>query len=136
MTRPEVPTADATAAQYWAGAAEGLLLLKTCLRCERQHWYPRSHCPYCFSAKTEWREATVTGTVYSFTVVQQNGSKEFRDQVPYAIGFVTLSEGPRVFGLLRGELDMLHVGQEVRVDFESIGESVHPVFVTLEGPLG
>lgn len=134
--RPEVPTADTTAAQYWAGAAEGRLLLKACLRCERQHWYPRSHCPYCLSAETEWRAAAGTGAIYSFTVVQQNGSREFRDRVPYAIGFVTLMEGPRVFGLLRGDLDMLRVGQEVRVDFESIGESVHPVFVALERHLG
>lgn len=133
MTRPETPTAGLTDAEYWAGVGEGRLLLKACLSCERQHWYPRSHCPYCLGADTEWRAAGGTGTIYSFTVVQQNGSKAFRDRVPYAIGFVSLPEGPRVFGLLRGRLDMLHVGQAVRVDFETLDEAVHPVFVALEG---
>src|SRR5262245_27010674 len=75
--------------RYWEAAAEGKLLLKQCNACGEYHFYPRALCPFCFSDKTEWREAAGTATIYSFSVTR-------RAEVPYAIAYVTLAEGPRM----------------------------------------
>lgn len=126
------PQADDTSAPYWRAAAEGRLLIKSCLGCGRTHWYPRQHCPHCQYSETEWLTASGRGYIYSFTVVEQNRSSAFRDQVPYAIGLVTLDEGARVFGYLRSPLEQLAVGAAVTVDFEQAGDASLPVFTLAE----
>lgn len=126
------PQIDDTSAPYWQAAAEGTLVIKNCPACGRAHWYPRDHCPYCKHSSTEWITASGRGHIYSFTVVQQNASSAFRDQIPYAIGLVTLVEGARVFAYLRSPVDRLQVGAAVAVDFEQAGEAWLPVFALAE----
>lgn len=126
------PQADDTSAPYWQAAAEGRLVIKQCQQCGQTHWYPRQHCPHCKHPNTEWLTATGQGHIYSFTVVEQNRSSAFRDQVPYAIGLVTLDEGARVFGYLRASPERLAVGAPVVVDFEPAGEAWLPVFTLAE----
>ena len=97
---------------YWEAAAQGRLLLKYCTACRACHFYPRELCPFCFSDKTEWREAAGTGTIYSFSVMR-------RADVPYAIAYVTLAEGPTMMSnIVDGDLDAIRIGQPVRVVFK------------------
>ena len=35
--------------------------------CGQLHHYPRTICPFCFSDKTDWIEASGKGTIYSYT---------------------------------------------------------------------
>ena len=74
--------------EYWAAAKDGKLLVKKCTACGKTHHYPRTLCPFCFSDKTEWVEASGRGTIYSYSVMR-------RAPVPYAMAYVTLAEGPR-----------------------------------------
>ena len=67
--------------------AEGKFLLRKCTACGEAHCYPRTLCPFCFSDKTEWVEASGKGTIYTYSVMR-------RAPVPYAIAYVTLAEGP------------------------------------------
>lgn len=97
---------------YWEAAARGKLLLKYCTACGEFHFYPRALCPFCFSDKTEWREATGTGTIYSFSVTR-------RAETPYAIAYVTLAEGPTMMtNVVDGDLDRIRIGQTVRLVFK------------------
>lgn len=99
-------------APYWEAAAHGKLLLKHCTACGADHFYPRSICPFCFSDKTEWREAAGTGTIYSFSVTR-------RAEVPYAIAYVTLAEGPTMMSnIVDCDLDAIRIGQRVRLVFK------------------
>ena len=59
-----------------------------CTAAAELHHYPRAICPFCFSDKTEWIEASGKGTIYSYSVMR-------RAPVPYAMAYVTLAEGPR-----------------------------------------
>jgi hypothetical protein len=107
-------------APYWQAAAEGKLLLKRCNSCHSYHFYPRVFCPFCFSAETEWREAAGTGTIYSFSVTR-------RAEIPYAIAYVTLTEGPTMItNIVDCELDAIRIGQSVRVVFKP-AENNQPV---------
>jgi uncharacterized protein len=105
---------------YWDAAAKGKLLLKHCAACGANHFYPRALCPFCFSDKTEWREAAGTGTVYSFSVTR-------RAEVPYAIAYVTLAEGPTMMtNIVDCDLDAIRIGQRVRLVFKP-AETGQPV---------
>jgi uncharacterized OB-fold protein len=99
-------------APYWEAAAHDKLLLKYCAACGAFHFYPRALCPFCFSDKTEWREAAGTGTIYSFSVMR-------RAEVPYAIAYVTLVEGPTMMtNIVDCDLDALRIGERVKLVFK------------------
>ena len=96
---------------YWDAAAKGKLLVRKCTSCGQLHHYPRTICPFCFSDKTEWRDATGGGTLYAFSVMR-------RAPEPYAVAYVTLDEGPTMLtNLVDCDLDRLAIGQRVRLVF-------------------
>ena len=77
-------------------------------------------CPFCFSDETEWREAAGTGTIYSFSVMR-------RAEMPYAIAYVTLAEGPTMMSnIVDCDLDAIRIGQRVRLVFKP-AENGQPV---------
>lgn len=123
-----VPRPDADSAPYWDAATRGELLVRRCRACHKAHWYPRSHCPYCHADDPVWEATQGTGTIHSYTIVEQNGSRAFRELVPYVIGMVDLVEGPRWFGLLRGDPAVMEVGRPVVVAFDQVGDLALPVF--------
>jgi uncharacterized protein len=97
--------------EFWDAAAAGRLLIKRCRSCGEPHWYPRALCPFCFSADTEWREASGHGTIYSWSVMR-------RTPAPYAIAYVTLEEGITMLtNIVECDLDAIRVGQPVEVVF-------------------
>ncbi len=96
---------------FWDAAAAGRLLIKTCLSCGQAHHYPRSICPFCGSDRTEWRDASGRGTIYSYSVMR-------RMPVPYAIAYVTLEEGVTMMtNIVDCDLDAIRIGQVVTVVF-------------------
>jgi len=96
---------------FWDAAAKGRFLIRRCTACGRAHWYPRSICPFCWSDKTEWVEASGRGTIYSYSVMR-------RAPEPYVIAYVTLAEGPTMLtNLVDCDFGALAVGQEVRLKF-------------------
>lgn len=108
---------------FWDAAAQGKLLLRHCTACGQAHYYPRTICPFCFSDRTEWREASGKGTIYSYSVMR-------RAEVPYAIAYVTLAEGPTMMtNIVECDLDAIRIGQAVAVTFlPSEGGAPVPMF--------
>jgi uncharacterized OB-fold protein len=105
------PQASPETAPFWDAAAQGKLLIKTCRACGVAHYYPRALCPFCFSDQTEWTPAKGTGTIYSYSVMR-------RAEVPYAIAYVTLDEGPSMMtNLVQCDFDTLRIGQRVKLVF-------------------
>jgi len=62
------PPINSETQHFWDMAGQGKLLYKKCVACGEPHFYPRPHCPFCFSDKVEWQEASGRGTVYSYVV--------------------------------------------------------------------
>ncbi|MDQ8757580.1 Zn-ribbon domain-containing OB-fold protein [Sphingosinicella sp. LHD-64] len=97
---------------YFAAADEGRLLIKACTNCGEAFHYPRALCPFCRSERTEWREASGKGEIYSFTVLR-------RAPIPYAVASVQLAEGPRMItNIVDCDFDSLRCGLPVRVVFK------------------
>jgi uncharacterized OB-fold protein len=98
---------------YWDAANEGKLLIKSCTDCGKNHYYPRTYCPYCQSDNTKWLEASGAGSIYTYSVYR-------RTPAPYAIAYVTLSEGVTMLSnIVDTNLDALGVGQDVKVVFKA-----------------
>ena len=113
-----LPVPDLETTPYWDATREGKLLIKECRACGRAFFYPRNHCPTCWSTDTVWREASGRGTVYTFTVVFQNDLPPFRDRVPYAIAIVELEEGVRMTSNIEGIVpEDVRCGMPVQVAF-------------------
>ena len=97
---------------YFAAAGEGKLMLKKCKDCGKVHHYPRAICPFCFSQNLEWQQAKGTGEIYTFSVTRRG------TPTPYAIGYVTLDEGPKLMtNFVNCDLDTLKCGTKVKVCF-------------------
>jgi uncharacterized protein len=109
--RLAAPTVYPETKEYWDGAAAGRLMVKQCDACGEHHHYPRSHCPFCFSEHTSWRQASGRGTIYTYSVMR-------RAEVPYAIAYVTLEEGPTMLtNIVDCDLNQLRIGQAVQLTF-------------------
>ena len=94
---------------FWAAAKEGKFLIRACTDCGKAHWYPRAICPHCFSDKTEWKEGSGRGTIYSVSVMK-------RAPEVYAVAYVTLEEGPTMMtNIVDCDFDTVAIGQKVTV---------------------
>jgi uncharacterized OB-fold protein len=120
------PTVSPETREFWEAAAAGRLLVKHCRACGEAHWYPRAHCPFCFSDATEWRESAGRGTIYSYSVMR-------RAAAPYAIAYVTLDEGVTMLtNIVDCDLEKLRIGQKVRAVFRPVeGGALLPMFTPL-----
>jgi uncharacterized OB-fold protein len=96
---------------YFDAAKQGRLLIGLCKDTGRHFFYPRGVSPFTLSDNVELVEAKGTGMIYTFTVM--------RTKEPYAVAYVELDEGPRVFtNIVDCDLDALRIGQRVKVVFK------------------
>ncbi|WP_304170803.1 Zn-ribbon domain-containing OB-fold protein [Phenylobacterium aquaticum] len=109
---------------FWDAAAEGRFLIKRCNACGEAHWYPRALCPFCFSDDTVWEESPGEGVIYTYSVMHRSPTG------PYAIGYVTLNEGPAMMtNFVDCDLSKLAIGQKVKLKFQPTeGGPPVPVF--------
>ena len=114
MTRNiPAPAVTIESKPFWDAATEGKFMIKRCTACGEAHWYPRALCPFCFSYETVWEESPGEGVIYSYSVMHRSPSG------PYAIGYVTLAEGPAVLtNFVDVAPDGLSIGQKVKVKFQ------------------
>ena len=100
-----------------------MLLIKRCNACAEFHWYPRAHCPFCFSGDTAWHASAGQGRIYSVSVTRMAAP------VPYAIAYVTLDEGTTMLtNIVDCDLDKLKIGQKVKVVFKPTAGAPLPFF--------
>ena len=98
---------------FWDAATEGKLLIKRCNGCGEAHYFPRALCPFCFSDQTVWEESAGEGEIYSYSLMRKSATG------PYAIGYVTLKEGPSVLtNFVDCDFSALKIGQKVKVVFK------------------
>ena len=98
---------------FFDAARQGRLLYKFCDDCQQPHYYPRALCPHCMSDKTQWREASGNGEIYTFSLTRRAGP------VPYAIAYVTLDEGVTLMtNIVDCDLESIRIGQRVRLVYK------------------
>lgn len=111
---------------FWEATRRGELLAKRCTACGELHYYPRMHCPFCGSDKTEWRPLAGTGRVYSFSIVA-------RSPRPMAPAIVETPEGLRIHTVIvDADVQALRIDDPVTLRFVNTQDGPPaPAFTTL-----
>lgn len=107
---------------FWEAAKQGKFMIGRCKACGKAHYYPRSLCPFCLE-EAAMAEASGKGEIYTFSVTYR-GTPE-----PYAIGYVTLEEGPRILtNFVDCDFKALSIGQAVRIKWVATEGLPVPMF--------
>jgi len=119
-----VPSPTPDDREFWEGAARGELRIQRCRACALHQHYPRSLCSHCGSDDLEWVTASGNGTVYSYTVIRQNGVLPFGDRVPFVVAAVDLDEvGARVLAAMPSIApEDVAIGMRVAAAFRPAGD--------------
>lgn len=88
------PKVDEINAAFLEGWTNGQVRLQHCCGCGHVFFYPRPHCPSCWSSNIEWRASDGRGTVVSFSLVYRPNDPSFFDETPIVLAEVRLTEGP------------------------------------------
>ena len=121
-----IPRVSPEAAEFFAGAGRGELRIQHCSNCGLHHHYPRLACPHCGSDRLDWITASGLATLYSFTVIRQNGIPSFKEQVPFVVGLVDLDEpGARMIAQLPTvDPPDVVIGMRVRATYRPASDEV------------
>lgn len=103
---------------WWEGAGRSEVVIQRCASCGVTQHKPRGICASCLSSDIEHLVASGRGTVYTFTVTNQNQAKGFAEACPYVMAYVELEEGPRVLTNIVGcDPEQVEIGMAVVADF-------------------
>ena len=112
----EAPPVNPEVEPYFEAAKNGKLMYGYCQDTNQPFFFPRAVSPFTLSNNVEMREASGRGTVYTYSVMR-------RTQVPYAIAYVELDEGPMMMtNIVDCDLDQIRVGMPVQVVFKDAAE--------------
>ena len=91
--------------EFWEGARRGELRIQRCLSCGKQ--------------TLEWITASGLATIYSFTVVRQNGVPPFSERLPFVVAVLDLDEaGARMIAAMpRLAPEDARIGMRAKADF-------------------
>jgi hypothetical protein len=117
--RKPVPVPSVESKAYWEGLRGHRLMMPRCDACER-FWFPPSVlCPHCGSDRSQWRELSGRGKVFTYVVFHRVYHPGFADDVPYVVAVIALKEGPRMISNVIGIApDEVRCDMPVEVVFE------------------
>ena len=119
---------------YWLSAGKGRLAVQRCANCGAHRWEPVPACYDCNSLTWEWDEVPGTGTVFTYTWVDEPPHGALAHLGAYNISVIELDgvqgDPVRFMGrVVDAGKDELACGMAVRVDFEPFDDEVAiPVF--------
>ncbi len=96
------------------------LLATRCKSCGKIFFPPRVGCLSCFKEEMEEVPLSQRGKIYAFTIVRRGELPGFK--TPYALAFIDLPEGVRVFSQITEGIESLKIGQEVELCIAKIRE--------------
>lgn len=109
---------------YWDGLRDHKLVVQKCNDCGAYTHPPGPICTSCLSPNKSHVTMSGHGTVYTYTITHRPMHSEFKEDVPYAIIYVKLEEGPMIVSWLTGvDPQGAKIGMPVEIAFEKIDEN-------------
>ena len=116
-----IPEVQPWTVEFWKGTKQGKLLIQECNECKSKIFYPRKHCPECWSSDLGWSEASGKAKVYTYTVTMDMVEPKFMADLPYVLAMVDLEEGIRMMTRIVDCVpEEVKIGMDVEVTFEDI----------------
>jgi uncharacterized OB-fold protein len=101
-------------------SGKGFLLGAKCRHCGQITFPPGKTCLNCMGNELESIHLSRNGTLYTYTIVHMP-SEHFTP--PYAVGWIELPEGIRIFSQIRGWQEQpLETGMDMALSFEKLWE--------------
>ncbi len=98
------------------------LIGSKCRNCGRVYFPKEVVCNACFQEDMEETLLSNRGKLYSFTIIHQK-PMAYSGPMPYAMGLVSLPEGPTIMSLLTGcDFEKLELDMDVELVLEKIVE--------------
>ena len=120
-----LPHIDEEMRPWWEALQRHELYIQKCRDCGYTRYYPRALCTNCQSSKTEWVRCSGRGTIYTFTVTNQNQAPGFRESLPYVMAYVDLDEGLKMLtNIVDCPPDQVRIGMPVEVVYEDVTPEV------------
>ena len=128
--RPQPRFPEPNTEPYWEAVKNEELKYQQCNACDEVVFTPRVHCTKCGSDDLSWHTSKGEGAVYTYSVVRQNRNPRFADLGAYALAYVDVDEGFRIFTNIVGVDDPtkdIECGMRVKVEFERQDEGEYPI---------
>ena len=106
---------------FWDALKAHRIDIQQCDDCQRWVFFPRLHCPHCFSRSLSWKTVSGAGELHTFTLARLPTLPELADELPQKLAVVQLDEGPHLNTTLVGvEEGDIKVGMRVKPVFDDI----------------
>lgn len=117
-----IPVPSEETQPFWQAASRGELMLQRCSGCGASRFPPGIICPECSSLEFEWKAVSGRGKIWSFVIFHRAYHPAFKGDLPYAVAYVELDEGPRLLSNIEGiDPGQIRCDMPVEVFFEDIG---------------
>lgn len=130
--RPDVrmlPAPTEASRAFWTGGADGKLMVYRCGSCRRYFHPPAPACFRCRSVDVAAEAVSGRAVVATYTIDRHQWYVGFPP--PYVVAIVELDEDPSVrltTNIVGCDVDEVHIGQRVAVEFEHWDDVWIPVF--------
>ena len=120
-----LPHVDEESRPFWEALQRHELYIQKCRDCGDLRYHPRALCTNCLSSRTEWVHSKGNGTIYTFTVTNQNQAPGFRESLPYVMAWVDLDEGVKMLtNIVDCPPQEVKIGMPVEAVFEDVTPEV------------
>jgi uncharacterized OB-fold protein len=120
------PEPDEFSEPFFAGGANGKLMLPRCNDCSTFNQPGVRVCVNCLGESFNWTACSGNGTLHTFGIMHQRYHPGFDAELPYNISVVELEEGPRLNSNIVGcANEDIRVGMKLKVTFERVAEGVY-----------
>lgn len=128
LSKPS-PTANALTYAFWEKTAEHIFQLQRCDDCHQSIFYPRRHCPHCWSERLSTTRSAGRGTVVSIVEVHKAGHAAFQGDTPYYVALIDLDEGVRIVSnVVRAPAEVVNIGARVELLWREQNGFTLPLF--------
>ena len=121
MTDKPLPHPTPKTQAFWDALKEHRIDIQRCDDCSAYVFFPRLHCPNCFSRNLSWKTVSGEGELHTFTLARLPTLPELADELPQKLAVVELDEGPHInTTLVDVAEDQIRVGMRVKPVFDDI----------------
>ena len=121
MTDKPLPNITPKTQPFWDALKAHRVDIQQCDDCQRWVFFPRLHCPHCFSRRLTWKTVSGEGELLTYTLSRVPTLIELADEVPQKLAVIQLDEGPHLNTTLVGlDEDQIKIGMRVRPVFDDI----------------
>ena len=125
QTNKPLPHITPKTQPFWDALKAHRIDIQRCDNCHAWVFFPRLHCPKCFSHALTWTTVPGDGELLTYTLSRLPTLPELADEVPQMLAVVKLDEGVHLnTTLVRLAEDEIKVGMRVKPVFDDIAPEV------------